>query len=170
MIDRVGERVGILTVLSLEVAKPYSKRSWRCQCDCGNICTRLDSSLHNAVRDGRISSCGCYIKKNLTPGDSARCSKAGAHRKDSFFNGSNVQMTFRQGTIKSNTSGCQGVSWSKTARKWHCYIGFQTHRCNLGFYADMATAIRIRKLAEECIREGTFESFYLELRGRKLTD
>lgn len=166
--DLRGRRFGKLTVLSLEVASPCSHKRWRCQCDCGNYCSRLESTLRRAKRDRRISSCGCFIKKYLTAGDSARCSKAGLHRKDSFMNGSNIQMTLREGTITTNTSGCQGVSWSKTARKWHCFIGYQSYRANLGFYEDINDAIRIRKLAEEAIKNNEFEDFFYSIRGRHL--
>lgn len=159
------QRFGKLTILANEVPSPYSKRSYLCKCDCGNICVRLQASLHNAKRDGRISSCGCYSQKYLTSGDSERCRKAGTHRKDSFVNGSNVQMTFREGTIVTNTSGCQGVSWSKTAHKWHCFIGYQNYRANLGFFEDIQDAIKMRHLAEEAISENRFEDFYFEARG-----
>lgn len=165
-----GKRFGKLTVLSLKVARPYSKKSWRCQCDCGNYCTRLEASLMKSRRDRRISSCGCVSRRYLTPGDSERCKKAGLHRKDSFVNGSNIQMTFREGTIVTNTSGHQGVSWSKTARKWHCYIGFQNYRANLGFYEDLQDAINIREAAEQAIKDNDFEDFYFRIRGRRLNE
>lgn len=164
----VGQKFGKLTVVSLVVSTPYSKKAWLCKCDCGKVCIRLESSLKISKRDGRISSCGCYIKPNLTTGDALRCSKAGSHRKDAYVNGSNVQMTFREGTIQTNTSGCQGVSWSKTSHKWHCYVGYQNYRANLGYYEEMEDAIRIRKLAEEAIKEGTFEDFYFRIRGHHL--
>ncbi len=51
-----GQRFGKLTVISLKVAKPWSKRRWLCKCDCGNYCTRLESSLHVAQRDGTVSN------------------------------------------------------------------------------------------------------------------
>lgn len=164
-----GRRFGKLTVLSLVVDKPWKRRRWRCQCDCGNYCTRLESTLVRAKRDRRISSCGCLIKKNLTPGDSARCSKAGLHRKDVFVNGSNVQMTLRKGTISTNTSGRQGVSWSNTANKWHCYVRYQNRRATLGFFEDISDAIKVRDLADEAIQEGTFEDFYFRIRGKELS-
>lgn len=164
----VGQRFGKLTVLSLSVEKPYKKRSYLCQCECGNKCTRLHSTLHAARRDGRTSSCGCAVRKYLKPGDAKLCSKAGLHRKDTFVNGSNVQMTLREGTIKTNTSGQQGVSWSKSANKWHCFIGYQSYRANLGFFEDVDDAIKIRKLAEKAIEENRFEDFFFELKGYHL--
>lgn len=163
-----GDRFGKLTILRAEVQYPYSKKSYLCKCDCGNEVVRLHSSLHSAERDGRISSCGCYFKNYLTPGDSKRCSKAGQHRKDSFVNGSNIQMTLREGTIVTNTSGQQGVSWSKSAHKWHCYIGYRNYRANLGFYEDIEDAIKVRKLAEKAIEDDTFEDFFFKLRGHHL--
>lgn len=166
--DLVGERFGKLTVISLEVATPYLKRRWLCKCDCGNYCTRLESSLHNSSRDGRVSSCGCISQSFLKPGNSDLCKKAGKHRKDAFVNGSNVQMTFRDGTISTNSSGCQGVSWSNSAHKWHCYVGYQNYRCNLGFYENIEDAISIRKLAEKAIQENNFEDFFFSIRGHHL--
>lgn len=166
--DLRGKRFGKLTVLSLVTSTPYRKKSWRCQCDCGKYCIRLESTLKKAKKDRRVSSCGCVPIRNLTPGDAELCKKAGKHRQDSFVNGSNVQMSLREGTIKSNTSGQQGVSWSKTARKWHCYIGYQNYRANLGFFEDMQDAIKIRKAAEESIENGSFEDFYFRIRGFKL--
>ena len=166
--DLTGQRYGMLTVVELEVAAPWSKRRWKCKCDCGNYCTRLESSLHNSLRDNRISSCGCITKSFLKAGDSKLCSKAGKHRKDSFVNSCNVQMTFREGTISSNTSGCQGVSWSNTSHKWHCYIGYQSYRCTLGFYESKEDAIRIRHLAEEAIQRNEFEDFFFQIRGHHL--
>ena len=124
----VGQKFGKLTVIELAVPKPYRKKSYLCKCDCGNTCIRLESTLKASLRDGRISSCGCYIKRYLQPGDSAICSKAGKCRKNTFVDECNVQMTFREGTIKTNTSGYQGVAWSNTAHKWHCYIGYKNYR------------------------------------------
>ena len=168
--DLTGQRFGMLVVQKLVVPKPYMKKSWLCLCDCGNTCTRLEATLKAAKRDGRTSSCGCLIKQNLTAGDSERCRKAGLHRKDSFVKDCNVQMTFRDGTISTNTSGVQGVSWSKTANKWHVYIGYQNYRANLGYYEDLEDAKKIRQLAEEALKQDTFEEFYYQVRGKKLNE
>lgn len=164
----VGQKFGKLTVIELAVPKPYRKKSYLCKCDCGNTCIRLESTLKASLRDGRISSCGCYIKRYLQPGDSAICSKAGKCRKNTFVDECNVQMTFREGTIKTNTSGYQGVAWSNTAHKWHCYIGYKNYRANLGYFEDINDAARIRKLAEQAIKDGTFEDFFYNIRGYRL--
>lgn len=162
MEDLTNKKIDMLYVEEMIVQKPYNKRKYRCKCDCGNVCTRLHASLKN---EKHIHSCGCYQKENLKPGDTKLCSKAGKHRKDTFVNGSNVQMTFREGTISTNTSGIQGVSWSNSAHKWHVYVGYQNYRANLGFFEDIKIAIQIRKMAEEAIKNDTFEDFYYVMRG-----
>ena len=168
--DLTGQRFGKLIVKELVVAKPYKKKSWLCKCDCGNTCVRLEMTLKASKRDGRESSCGCKSKEYLTVGDSARCSKAGLHRKDAFVKGCNIQMTFRDGTISTNTSGVQGVSWDKRIHKWHVYIGYQNYRANLGYYADLEDAKKVRELAEEALKKNLFEDFYFELRGKRLEE
>lgn len=79
-------------------------------------------------------------------------------------------MTLRDGTIKTNTSGIQGVSWSRTANRWHVYVGYQNYRANLGFYEDLEDAKKVRELAEEAIKDNRFEDFFYNLRGFRLED
>lgn len=168
--DLVGQRFGMLVVQKLEVPTPYMKKSWLCKCDCGNTCIRLEATLKASKRDGRVSNCGCVNQSYLTVGDSVRCSKAGLHRKDAFVKGCNVQMTFREGTISTNTSGVQGVSWEKRTHKWHVYIGYQNYRANLGYYEDLEDAKKVRELAEEALKKNLFEDFYFDLRGKRLEE
>jgi len=170
MMNLVGERFGRLQVIELVVAKPYTKRAYKCICDCGNTCIHNEISLKASRRAGRISSCGCYHTQFLTSGDSERCRDAGKHRKDAFVNGCNIQMTLRPGTIATNTSGHQGVSWSNSANRWHCYIGYQNYRATLGYFEFLEDAIRCRELAETAIKNNTFEDFYFDLRGFRLED
>ena len=167
-IDLSGTRIGMLTVLHPVITTPYSKKTYLCQCDCGNTCERNARTLSVAIRDGSMSSCGCYTREYLIAGDKERCREAGKHRKDANVNGSNIHMTLRQGVIQTNTSGRQGVSWSGTAHKWHVYVGYQNYRANLGFYEDMNCAIRVRDMAEAAIKDGTFEEFYYNVRGHHL--
>lgn len=166
----VGQKIGKLEILEMVVDKPYSKKEYLCRCDCGNIIKRKHECLRTALRDGRVASCGCYSKQYLTPGDSDRCKQAGKHRKNAFINGSNVQMTLRPGTITTNTSGRQGVSWSKNVNKWHVYVGYQNYRANLGYFTTLDIAIKIRDAAEDAIKNNTFEDFYFQIRGKRLEE
>lgn len=50
---------------------------------------------------------------------------------------------------KNNTSGVNGVSWSKAAKKWLAQISFNGMRENLGFFPNIEGAIAARKAAEE---------------------
>lgn len=54
-LDLVGRRFGRLTVIALASAEANQRRVWRCLCDCGTECERLEYSLTL----GRHSSCGC---------------------------------------------------------------------------------------------------------------
>lgn len=163
--DLSGRRIGKLQIIDIDIPKPYKKKSYTCLCDCGKVCTRLESSLKRAMKSGTECSCGCTYIKYLVPGDSERCKKAGLHRQDSFVNGCNLQMTFREGVIKTNTSGRQGISWSKSAHKWHVYIGYKNKRVNLCFVEDFNDACRLRDQAEKVIRNNKFEEFYYDLKG-----
>ena len=165
--DLTGQKIGMLTVAGIAGDEEgYNRTRYICICDCGNKCIRNHNTLASAISKNRISSCGCFTKKNLRHDkDSERMRKAGLHRKDRFVNGSNLQMTFRTGTIRSNTSGYQGISWSRTAHKWHVYIGYRNYRCNMGFYTDLDTAVKVREQSEDAIKNGTFEDFFLSLRG-----
>ena len=165
-----GTRIGMLQIIDIDVERPWSKKSYTCLCDCGRVCTRLESSLNRAKKAGTNCSCGCTYIQYLTPGDSERCSKAGSHRKDAFQDGCNIQMTFRGGTISTNQSGHQGISWSESAHKWHVYIGYKNYRANLGYVEDIEDGVKLRKLAEDAIKQGTFEDFYFNLRGFHLED
>lgn len=57
-LDLKGQRFGKL--VPLELLKNEEKRTWLCQCDCGNQC-KISSRY---LLSGHISSCGC-LKKSL---------------------------------------------------------------------------------------------------------
>jgi len=108
---------------------------------------------------------------NLRPGTKELCTKAGKARAVARnINGMNVDMTFRPGTIITNTSGIQGVSYERKINKWHVYVGYKSYRCNLGYYKDIEVAKQIRELAEQHIKDDTFEDFFYELRGFRIED
>lgn len=68
-----GQKFGLLTVKEKVGSKRYNtavQAIWRCECECGNVCEVLSSSLHT----GRTQSCTCLRKKRnaLAPGRAAR--------------------------------------------------------------------------------------------------
>lgn len=143
----VGKRFSMLKVIELvseekDIKKGRYKRTYRCECECGNTCLRKESSLKS--KKNHIHSCGCYSIKNLTPADKQTLSKAGKIRAEKRNkDGMNVDMLFRKGTIKTNTSGVQGVSYAKNCNKWHVYVGYKNYRCNLGYIEDLEDAKKI---------------------------
>lgn len=52
-----------------------------------------------------------------------------------------------------NTSGHIGVSWSKTQRKWHAYIGDPKcgDRVNIGMFGNKSDAVKARKAAQRTL-------------------
>jgi hypothetical protein len=58
--DLTGQRFGALR--AIRVVRSGKGREWLCQCDCGNtrICRACD------LRSGRIQSCGCLQREDLT--------------------------------------------------------------------------------------------------------
>lgn len=53
--DRTGQRYGRLIVLERAPNGTHNRVMWKCQCDCGNICTVYGNNLQN----GDTKSCGC---------------------------------------------------------------------------------------------------------------
>lgn len=163
MEDLTNKRFGMLEVLEFVENKPRGHRIWKCRCDCGNIVNRYEEGLR---RTTHIHSCGCYTKQNLIPGDAERCRKAGKQRaKTRNVDGINIDMLNNDKNISTNTSGHKGISWSKTARKWHVFIGYKNYRCTLAFVEDIRDGVQLREKAYEAIQSGTFEDFFFQLRG-----
>lgn len=73
LIDRVGDKVGRLTVLSLSAEKT-KKVHWVCQCECGNKTTVAANAL-----GVRTNSCGC-LQSEMTAGANADRAKHGHTR------------------------------------------------------------------------------------------
>lgn len=54
-------KIGALTILYKSPDDNSVK--WICRCDCGNIVQRNESSLKNAIRKSRFSTCGCMVRE-----------------------------------------------------------------------------------------------------------
>lgn len=58
-LELAGKRYGRLTVLRLAENRKDQRRTWICQCDCGNIC---EVTTHD-LQSGHTTSCGCYAQE-----------------------------------------------------------------------------------------------------------
>ena len=168
-----GEKIDMLTLENweLDFYKGRNVYLWTCRCECGNKIVLAESSLRNP---NHFHTCGHYQKQHLIPttaGDIEKTRRAGKARalkrnKD----GVNVDMLFRNTTISSNTSGIQGVSWSKSAHKWHVYVGYKNRRATLGYFEDINDAKKVRELGIEAVKEGRFEEFFRKVRGKEYSE
>jgi len=59
----VGQRFGLLTVVSAFPSDKQGNTQWYCTCDCGN--EAVVRYLH--LSTGRVRSCGCLKKKSSPP-------------------------------------------------------------------------------------------------------
>ena len=57
--DLTGQRFGKLVVIERDLTKNSPHVYWKCQCDCGNVCSKRGYELNN----GTYTDCGCERKK-----------------------------------------------------------------------------------------------------------
>jgi len=65
LINLVGERFGMLTVVKRDGKNSSNHVTWECVCDCGNTTVATGNNL----RGGHSKSCGCLKKINTTTKD-----------------------------------------------------------------------------------------------------
>lgn len=135
--DIAGERFDRLVAVC-----PTDKRDasgsiiWECRCDCGN--TAFYSV--NALRNGRVHSCGCVYRETRV--------KCASYRKDFVESTSLSALVNAKEPRSDNSTGCTGVYLDKRSGSYTAYINFQKKRYILGSYKDLDRAVRIRKAAE----------------------
>lgn len=130
----------------LEVLEPCEKRSkersilWKCRCSCGKI-VELPA---NELTKGLHTSCGCKKAERLK--ESNQC-----------VDGTSLKMIFSDTIRRDNSSGYKGVYWKKD--RWAVRIQYKGKRYYLGSYDRLDEAVRVRKEAEEKIREEAREQY-----------
>ena len=67
---------------------------------------------------------------------------------------------------KDNSSGVTGVSYDKKNRTWRSYIYYNNHLYHLLCDKDISNCIAIRKEAEDAVRDGNFEEWIANYKGR----
>lgn len=99
LVNLVGKRYGMLTVLNRASYNKGKNVVWMCQCDCGNVVDKVGSYL----KIGDTQSCGCYKKQVET--ENLR-SQYEAKRVDGV-----VKPLFKgQEPRKDSSTGYRGVS------------------------------------------------------------
>lgn len=74
----------------------------------------------------------------------------GCRLDDRFENlrqATNQQNAINRGTRCDNTSGIKGIHWIRHIRKWQARINVNGQRVNLGYFADIEEAKRVRREA-----------------------
>jgi len=126
----------------LKVIKDTGKRDitrqkiWLCECKCGN--PNPVEAPTSGLRDGYNKSCGC-LKPEIA-------AKARLHR--TMIDGTCVE-SYSAKLSKANTSGHKGVYWFERRQKWIAQIAFKGKTYNLGGFADINDAVKVRKEAEK---------------------
>ena len=63
-VDLIGQKFGMLTVMSRGPNNKYRKAQWWCKCDCGN--PELTLVIGSSLRNGSTRSCGCLAQDLFT--------------------------------------------------------------------------------------------------------
>lgn len=108
--DISGQKFGRLTAVDF-VKLNNQKIKWNCICDCGNKV----QNYGDALRRGKVVSCGCYMKENRSKG---------LHRTHGYAPRGNVSRTYR--AWASMCRRCDTPSSSNYAR----YGGRGIYVCN----------------------------------------
>lgn len=151
--DIQGHQFGDLTAIEF-VGKKEGQYYWRCRCKCGTeVVVRQNNLLI-----GKTKSCGCLQAKVVV--DNMK-----------FVDGTSVTLLEKAGKrlVSTNTSGYNGVHWSKRSQKWIAQIGFKGKTYHLGSYSKIEDAAKARKKAEERIY-GEFLEWYYETHSDKKQD
>lgn len=142
--DIINKQFGRLTVIKNSNKIGYVT----CKCSCGNIVDIRATSLTKSKQPTK--SCGCIQKEKakLIGNQNIKSNSENQIKINMTFN-TNFQMIERETPIKSNTSGCTGVSYNKQRNNYEAYIQVHGKRIRLGRFKYIEDAIKARKEAEE---------------------
>lgn len=146
--DILGHQFGDLTAIEY-AGKKDGQYYWRCRCQCG----KETVVRQNNLLIGKTKSCGCLQAKVVV--DNMK-----------FVNGTSVTLLEKAGKwlVSTNTSGYNGVHWSKGSQKWIAQIGFKGKTYHLGSFSKIEDAVDARKKAEDRIY-GEFLEWYYDTHG-----
>ena len=140
---------------TLRHRKLYQSSLSQLRCDCGN----LTYKTVNALKSGRVLSCGCKYRETR--------SETVKHRRD-MVEGTNVSNIVVSKHLRSNnTSGHTGVGLDRRTGKWYAYINFQKKHYNLGLHKDKSAAIRARRAAEARLHDPVILEYWDSLTEKR---
>ena len=68
----------------------------------------------------------------------------------------NIGLSTREGANRNSRSGIRGVSWVAEKQMWKAQIMHKRNSYHLCYSKDREYATKIRKIAEEHVKDGTF--------------
>lgn len=147
-LDLIGKQFGRLTVVgNTGKTKKPGGQIWECRCSCGNVVYKTTANLKN----DNCKSCGCLRKEIM--------SRTGEERKkdrNTNKNIPNIGLSTREGANRNSRSGIRGVSWVAEKQMWKAQIMHKRKSYHLCYSKDLEYATKIRKIAEEHVKDGTF--------------
>jgi hypothetical protein len=106
----VGNRYGMLEVLSYVGKDKHSKTLWMCRCDCGKMTEVIGSNLQK----GNSNSCGCARKDSIT--------KHGGSRNRSYYTWRGMMR--RCYNLNDKAYIKYGEAGINVCKEWHDYTNF----------------------------------------------
>lgn len=149
--DILGQQFGSLTAVEYAGNKD-GQYFWRCRCTCGQEAVVRQNNLLT----GKTKSCGCLQSRTIL--DNMK-----------FVDGTSVALLEKAGNrlVSTNSSGHNGVYWSKKSRKWVAQIGFKGKTYYLGSYNNIEDAVKAREKAEDRLYGAFLEWYYETHSGRE---
>lgn len=147
-IDLRGKVFGELTVI--EPADNIDGRTaWLCRCSCGTTVTVKTKNLRN----GKTWHCGCRRRYGID----------NLH----YIDGTCIEMIHPERLRSNNSSGCTGVFYDSSKRRWRAEIMFCGKRHCLGYFSHFEDARDARLSAEEKLYGAFFDRNGQEERREK---
>lgn len=141
----------------LKAIRPTEERNskgsviWELSCECGNTVYKTV----NALKCGRVLSCGCLYKESRKD--------CASYRKDYVESTCLSSIIAAKTPGAPNTSGHTGVYYDRQHQKWQAYINFRSKRYYLGVFKDKDDAIRARKAGEAKIHDPIVMEYFANL-------
>lgn len=138
--DLTGQVFGRLTVIGRsEKRYPRGKRTtpmWECRCECGNITYKATDTLTNPDESMCQACQGIYAAET-------------ARKSAGFVGGTQITRIRNMKPTAVNSSGCRGVYYDKSTKKYRARLEFKGKLMNFGTYTNFEDAVKARKAAEE---------------------